>query len=383
MAGNSLVLGVEIIGEFKKLTAATNGAQSSLSSLNKRTAAISRSMTRAFAAIGIGFSLRTIVNELEQAGKAAAEDAKSMKILELAMINTGKATDKNVKQAEAFIKKMQFTAAVADDDLRPAYQKLFTATGDVTKANDLLKVAVDAAAYSGKDLSAVSAAMSKALAGSDTALVRLIPSLKGVNDPMAELARLTDGAAEAAANLDPYQRMQIVFGEMQEQIGTALLPTLSKFSDWLATPEGQEKLQGIIDLVVGVIEEFGNLASWVAENKDWLLPMVAAIGAVTTAFKAATVAANLFKAAATLGLAGGFGLAGAAGAAEVAWAAPIIKDLKGKSKGFPALSPSLGKGFKKQPVIQNITIKGSQSGTQIAKAIKKAQKTTGSTMGLR
>jgi hypothetical protein len=140
--------------------------------------------------------------------------------------------------------------------------------------------------------------MAKSLAGQDTALLKLIPSLRGVEDPLSELEKTFAGAAEAAADTDPYQRMQIIFGELQEQIGMALLPLLNEFSDWLATPEGQAKLQEIVDGIVDIITEMVKAVRFVEENKDWLLPMVAAIGGVTAAWNLATVAVNGFKTAA-------------------------------------------------------------------------------------
>jgi hypothetical protein len=164
------------------------------------------------------------------------------------MLNTGKATQVQIDQAEKLIGKMQITSAVADDDLRPAFQKLFIATGDVTKANRYLQIALDTSAATGKDLDAVTQAMSRALAGNDTALNRLIPSLKGAKDPLAELERTFKGAAEAAADLDPYQRMEIVMGEIDESIGAVLLPTLEKFSDWFVTilPDIQNFSNGLL-----------------------------------------------------------------------------------------------------------------------------------------
>ncbi len=300
----SLVLQVDILGEYKNLTAATKGAQSQLATMNKRAASVSRSITKAFAAIGIGFSLGVIKRELEEAAKAAVADTKSMNILALAMENVAGATKDQIAQAEKSINKMQFQAGVADDELRPAFQKLFISTKDVTESNRLLAIALDASAATGKSLDAVTSAMAKSLAGSDTALVRLIPSIKGAKDPMAELEKTFAGAAAEAANTDPYQRMQVIFGEMQEQIGMALMPVLNEFSAWLATPEGQEKLQGLIDLVVALIGNFTTLLGWVIDNKEAFLIMGAVIGTVTVGLKLYTLAANLGAGATTaLGLA--------------------------------------------------------------------------------
>jgi len=373
----SLVLGVEILGEYKNLTAATKGAQTQLGALNKRAAKISSSMNKAFAAIGIGFSLRILTQELEDAAKAAIDDAKSMGNLALAMENTGKATKDQVAQAEKAINRMQYQAGIADDKLRPAYQKLFIATKDVTESNRLLQIAMDASAATGKDLDAVSQAMAKSLAGSDTALVKLIPSLKGAKDPIGELEKAFKGAADQAANLDPYQRMQVMFEDIQEQIGMVLLPVLEQFSTWLATPEGQKKLGQIVDLVKDVVGNFVIMAKWVLDNKDWLVPMVAAIGTVTTAWKLANDAVKLYQATAALGMLGPFGVGAALGLGEVALAAPIIDKLdKNAAKNPPNYfgGTTLPKGAT-TTIVQNI--KATQSASQIAATTQKFAKTSG------
>ena len=289
----SLVLNVEILGEFKNLTKATQGSENQLKRLNKTASKISSGMIKALGAIGVGFSLSVITRELEESAKAAVEDQKSMNLLALAMKNTAGATDAQVASAEKLINKMQFSAGIADDELRPAFQKLFIATKDVDSANRLLAIALDTSAATGKDLDAVSQAMAKSLAGSDTALLRLIPSLKGAKDPMAELEKTFKGAAAEAANTDPYQRMQVLFGEMQEQIGMALLPTLNKFSEWLSTPEGQEKLQDIVDGVVLVIGKFTELVGFVVDNKEMIITFGGAILGIATAVKALKIASDL------------------------------------------------------------------------------------------
>jgi hypothetical protein len=379
----SLVLNVEILGEFKNLTKATKGAQSELSKMNAKASKVSAGITKAFAAIGIGFSLNIIKRELEEAAKAAIEDEKSMTLLATAMENTGKASKIQVAEAEKAIKSMQLQSAVADDDLRPAYQKLFIATGNVTESNKLLQVALDASAGSGKSLDAVSQAMAKSLAGSDTALFKLIPSLKGAKDPMAELAATFEGAAAAAANTDPYQRMQIIFGEMQEQIGMALLPVLDKFSTWLATPEGQAKLQEIVDGFVAIITEGGKLVAWVIDNKDWLVPMVTAIAAVTAAWKLATIAVQTYQTVA--GIAAAIGIGGA-----VIGGGAIGAGVGGFQQGQTNATTSqiYGQGFKQlgssvlgsKGTTVNVNVKTVTDAKQVIKTVSQFQKATGTTL---
>ena len=387
MAG-TLALNVEILGEFKKLTAATKGAEGSLQGLNKTAAGISSGFNKALGAIGVGFSLNFLKNELEQASKAAIEDVKSQELLSIAMINTGKATEATVKQAEDSIKKMQLQSAVADDILRPAFQKLFIATNSVSESNKLLQVALDTSAATGKDLDSVTQAMAKSLAGQDTALLKLIPSLRGVEDPLAELERTFKGAAEAAADTDPYQRMNIVFGEIQEQIGMALLPLLNDFSTWLATPEGQEKLQGVVDGIIDIIESLVELVRWVDDNQDWLVPMVVAIGGVTTAWNVATAAVNTFKTAA--GIATAVGVAGAASVTVLGTAgagAALGGYMQGQTLGQTADIYTDGRRYEDtgrlfgdafQPTVtNNINVRTNATAQEIADAINRANRASG------
>jgi hypothetical protein len=390
MAG-TLALNVEILGEFKKLTAATKGAEGNLAGLSKTASSISSGMVKALGAIGVGFSLGFIKNEFEQASKAAIEDVKSQQILALAMENTGKATAETVKQAEESIKKMQIQSAVADDLLRPAYQKLFIATGNVTDSNKYLQIALDTSAATGKDLDSVTQAMAKSLAGQDTALLKLIPSLRNAEDPLKELEKTFKGAAEAAADTDPYQRINIIFGELQEQIGMALLPLLNDFSTWLASPEGQEKLQEIVDGIVAIIEELVAMADWVVENKDWLIPMVTAIAGVTTAWNVATAAVNGFKTAAGIATTIGATGAGAVGVLGVAGAGAALGGFQqGQVVGQTAEIYSggtryeegqglFGSAFKAAPPVinNNISVRTDATPTEIAAAVNKANRSSG------
>ena len=389
----SLVLNVEILGEFKKLTSATQGANKQLAGLQGTAKKISSGIGRAFATIGVGLSFAVITRELKDAAQAAVEDQKSQGLLATALENTTGANNAQIASVEKSIKKMQLQASVADDEIRPAFAKLARATGDVEESTKLMSLALDIAAGTGKSLDAVTTALSRAVGpeGTTGALERLVPAIKGAKDPMAELEKLFEGSAEKAANLDPYQRMNIIFGEMQEQVGMALLPVLEKFSTWLATPEGQAKLQEIVDGIVAIIEEGIKLVAWVDKNKNWLVPMVVAIGAVTTAWNIATGAANAYKAAALLaGAVGAVGAGVGAGLAGVGAGAAVGGYMEGAARGQTARILSgdtrysetgrlFGDAFQ-QPK-QNVTIninKGNVTPKEIADAINKGTKTSGS-----
>jgi len=265
MAANSLVLGVEIIGEFKKLTAATQGSANDLSNLNKTVSNVSRKMRSALGAIGVGLSFAVLTRELKEATQAAVEDEKSQGLLANALRNTTNANDKQIAAVEKSITKMSLQSAVADDKLRPAFANLVRATGDVAKSTDLMRLALDVAAGTGKDVEAVSKAMAKAVGpdGTTGALERLVPAIKGASDPMAVLKDMFKGAADTAANLDPYAQMKVAFGEIQETVGMLLLPVLRDFADWLVmvAPDIQKFFTDLTDPTTPTGEAWANLGA--------------------------------------------------------------------------------------------------------------------------
>jgi hypothetical protein len=389
----SLVLNVEILGEFKKLTSATQGANKQLQGLQGTARKISAGIGRAFATIGVGLSFAIITRELKEAAKAAVEDAKSQGLLATALENTTGANAAQIAEVEKSIGAMQLQASVADDEIRPAFAKLARATGDLTKSTDLMSLALDIAAGTGKSLDTVTTALARAVGpeGTTGALERLVPAIKGAKDPMAELEKLFAGSAEKAANLDPYQRMNIIFGEIQEQIGTALMPALNEFSTWLATPEGQAKLQEVVTGIVAIITELGKLVAWVDKNKDWLVPMVIAIGTLSAAWKLATGAAEAYKIAA--GLASAVGVVGtgtAAGLGAVGVGAAVGGYMEGVAVGERSRIYGGGKTYQEtgrlfgdafqqpKPTTVNINInKGNVTAKEIADAVNKGAKTTG------
>lgn len=103
--------------------------------------------------------------------KAAVEEERAVASLAKTLANVGQAFA--VPQVEQFIDNLQFATGVADSELRPSFQKLVTATQDVTRAQDMLRFALDISAGTGRDLQSVTLALSRAAGGQFTALRRL------------------------------------------------------------------------------------------------------------------------------------------------------------------------------------------------------------------
>lgn len=228
MAGKSAVLTVKILTDAK---GSTKGLDQASSKFDKFGGAVGK------AAVPAAAGLAALGVAAVSAAKAAGEDAKAQALLAQALKNSTGATDAGVAAAEAWISKTSASAAVADDELRPALATLARATGDVGKAQDALALALDISAATGKDLKSVSAALAKGYAGNTAALGRLVPGLdkgvvatKDMEKITAELARTTGGSAAKAANSAAGQvkNMTIQFGEAQEALGAALLPALTE-----------------------------------------------------------------------------------------------------------------------------------------------------------
>jgi ferritin-like metal-binding protein YciE len=228
----SLVLNVEILGEFKKLTSATQGASRQLKGMGDRSKKISRGINRAFAGIGVGLSFAAITKGFKETTKAIQQDTKARDQLRKAIRNNTKATDDQIASIETYIEKTEIASAISDDKLRPAFATLVRVTKDVTKAQDLMAIALDVSAGTGADLETVAKAMGRAIGGSAGALNRLLPGLKNSKTPMEDLAKAFKGANDEAAKNKSWERFEIILGNIQEMIGEALLPILEDFADW-------------------------------------------------------------------------------------------------------------------------------------------------------
>jgi hypothetical protein len=169
--------------------------------------------------------------------KAAIEDEAAQLRLANAIKNVTGATDAQIAAIEQQILKTSLATGVADDQLRPALQRLAIATGDVTKSQGLLDLALDISAATGKSVESVANALGKAYEGNTGALGRLgvglsaaeIKSL-GLEGTMKQLADTFGGAATTQANTLEGQiaRLKVGFDEAKESIGARLLPILQQ-----------------------------------------------------------------------------------------------------------------------------------------------------------
>lgn len=265
MATSDQLISVSIIGEFKQLTKATKGSESALKGLNKKVSGFSKAMKGSLAAIGVGFSLDFVTDQLTAATKAALDDRKSQAILADTLKTVTGASTEQVAAVEDTIAGWQKVSAVADDELRPAFDKLVRSVKDTKDASRLMDIAMDVSAGTGKDLTTVATTLGKAYNGNTKALDKLVPGISKAKDPIDALAKSFEGMTETAAKNDPLKRIDVIFGDIQETIGTALLPELDKVADWLASDEGSQFLEDAVQLLKDAIGFAKDLFGWLRD----------------------------------------------------------------------------------------------------------------------
>lgn len=276
MAG-SAILSIKILTDASKAQAGLKDAEKSSTGFASKLSKGSVIAAGALAAVGAA---------AVGAAKAAAEDEQAQAILANTLHKAAGATDAQVAATEDWISKTAAATGVADDQLRPALASLVRATGDVTKSQDAMGVALDVSAATGQDVESVSKALAKGYAGNTKALGKLVPGMDkavlasgDMSQVMAELQRTTGGAAAAAADTaaGKWQRFQLAMSETKESAGAALLPALTALS--------------------GVLLTVGNLAQ---EHSTAFVILAAAIAGIAVAIMAANAAITIYNTVTTI-----------------------------------------------------------------------------------
>jgi hypothetical protein len=293
MAGNR-TLKLSILADVddlnKKLKAANGDVEDSAGKLEKFGKVAGAAFLAAAAAAG-AYAIKIGVDGV----KAAIADEQSQIKLASALENATGATKAQIAATEDSIDKMARATGVADDQLRPALARLALSTGNVSKAQDLLALALDISTQTGKPLEGVANALGKAYDGNTAALGRLgigltAAELKAMSftDVQTKLSDLFGGAAakNAATFQGRMDRLKVAFDEGVEAIGIKLLPIIEALIAIIIEKvvPGFEKFAKLFDPIREAIdrnkESFQALGSFIV---DYIVPVftVALGGAIT------------------------------------------------------------------------------------------------------
>jgi hypothetical protein len=293
---------------FKQAETATQKLEKSVAKLGKQLAGV--------------FAASKLYAFGKQSVKAFAADEKAARSLALALANTGNAFASI--EVEKFIGDLQRATGVLDDNLRPAFRTLLTATGDVKKSQDGLALALDIAAGTGKDLGAVSMALAKAYGGQTTALSRLGAGLSKATLASGDLDLITSEltkkfSGQALAAAEGYSgaiaKLTVASNNAKEIIGKDLLDAMQMVA-------GEEGIGGATTAMESFATQIGNA--------------IYGIGVLTKAIKSIPGAGFIGDVLAAGTQISGIGLLSRLGASS-----------KARSAGTPAQSPGQRKAIDK------------------------------------
>ena len=293
---------------FKQAETATQKLERSVAKLGKQLAGV--------------FAASKLYAFGKNAVKAFAADEKAARSLALALANTGNAFASI--EVEKFIGDLQRATGVLDDNLRPAFRTLLTATGDVKKSQDGLALALDIAAGTGKDLGAVSLALAKAYGGQTTALSRLGAGLSKATLASGDLDLITSEltkkfSGQALAAAEGYSgsiaKLAVASANAKEIIGKDLLDAMQMVA-------GKDGIGGATTAMESFATQIGNA--------------IYGIGVLTKAIKSLPGAGFIGDVLAAGTQISGLGLLSRLGASS-----------KARSAGTPAQSPGQRKAIDK------------------------------------
>ena len=138
----------------------SKAAQKDIAKMGKKIDAFGKKATKAFAAAGVAtvaFAGKLAVDAVQ----SAMEDQKAQASLAVALRNTTGATEEAIAANSRFLDSLELQVAIDNDELIPALKTLVTATGNLSKAQELLSLTTDAAAASGMDIGSVAKIIAK------------------------------------------------------------------------------------------------------------------------------------------------------------------------------------------------------------------------------
>jgi len=241
MATGNRTLKLSILADVDDLKKKLGEADKAVETNSSRIADFGKKAAAAFAvaaAAAVAYASKLAIDGV----KSAIEDEQAQLRLANALRQATGATDAQIAATEDMILQTSLATGVADDQLRPALQRLAVSTKSTEEAQKLLTLALDISKASGKDLETVTNALGRAQDGNVTSLGRL-----GLGLSKAELSTLTFTEVQqkladlyggaAATNAETFQgkidRLKVGFDEAKESLGTALLPTVEQFIGFL------------------------------------------------------------------------------------------------------------------------------------------------------
>ena len=234
-------------------------AETSTDKLNKSVKTLGKSLLAVYSA-------QKILSYAKASVKAFAEDDKAAASLGQTLKNLGLAYGSSAATVNGFISRLEMQTGVLDDELRPAMDRFLRATLDVTKSQELLGLALDISAGTGRSLTQVSQSLQKAYLGQTQALGRLGVGLSKAELESSSFAEIQDRlnvlfAGQATTAADTYAgslaRLTVAGNNAKETIGKGLIDAFVTASNSSSIDDFVSKIDRVAQSVAGFVRETG------------------------------------------------------------------------------------------------------------------------------
>lgn len=216
------------------------------------TTKLNNNVKRLAATFGVAFGTQALVQFGKTAVKAFADDEAAATRLARAVDNLGIGFA-NPAIAE-YISKLEKSAAIADDILRPAFQGLLTTTGSLTQSQKLLNDAITISRASGIELATVAddlgrgyIGITKGLTKYNTGLTKAELQSKSFNEILGTLLKRSAGAAEDYLDTTAYKMdvLGVATGNATEILGKGFVDALARAAGGTEATDAQIFLENM------------------------------------------------------------------------------------------------------------------------------------------
>ena len=267
MAGNLPNLKFNVVAEYvgKGLTA----ARKDISGFNK-------TLTKLGAAVGVAFSVQQVVQFGKASVKAFANSQREAVLLNSSLKNLGLSFAG--PQITNYIKEIGRLYGVTGEQAVPAMQALLSATGSVTKSQELMNTALNISADTGIGVTEVAKGLSQAFLGNRKALTQYNTGLtkaelqtKTFDDILSIIDKRMKGEAAAAAGTFSGQMLILTENATQakEVIGKGIIDALKTLSGDTTTADLADTMGRLADNTARSLRETAKLIKAISTPFDF------------------------------------------------------------------------------------------------------------------
>jgi hypothetical protein len=236
-----------------------------------------------------GAAVAAVVSFGKACINAAGEAQQGEVLLRASLGNVKGMTDAAKDSAVAWVNEMEASKSFDDAEISAALQRVIVKTGDLTKSQEYVSIAMEVARNKGIDLSSATTLLEQAYNGSARGLKQFGVEVKEGATGMDYLHAIqvkVKGSGDAWSQTLEGQRtaFKTTFGNFQESVGGVLMPLATKFMDvlmpylkqamsWITDhmPQIQQVITSVVQGIGKAFEIGSKVINGVVDTIKWII----------------------------------------------------------------------------------------------------------------